>query len=87
MRRKKSSANTSKIRAKKRLSSARLKTTRFSRRADINRNIMSAQDKDKIIDPSAINIIDHLLIRDKATGKVIVNKRDTIQVIKNDDKR
>ena len=39
------------------------------------------------IDPTNIKVIDHLLIRDKDTGRIIVNKRDTTQVIKNDDKR
>ena len=47
---------------------------------------MSAQDKGKLIDPTNINVIDHLLIRDKDTGQVLINKRD-IKVIKNDDKR
>jgi hypothetical protein len=32
---------------------------------------------DKKTDPAAIHTVDHLIIRDKDTGKVIVNKRDT----------
>lgn len=53
---------------------------------DINRIIMSAIE-DKIIDPVTIKVIDHLLIRDKDTGQVLVNKRDTTQVLKNDGNR
>jgi hypothetical protein len=42
--------------------------------------------KEHIIDPSMIKVLDHLVIKDKETGRIIVNKNDNKVVIRTDKK-